>query len=116
VTGTGSVSQSLLSANHLAALVPVAVHLSVAFDLHGLDLTGLSVGPLHDPGADLVSNLYAVVAVTSLSQPESHLLTLASPDQEVIEFVLILGLLLLLDLNDLASHPLVVLLSQGWYR
>jgi len=109
----GAITQPLLFTDHLAALVLVAVNLAVALDLHGLDLTGLVPSPLHDPGADLVSDLYAVDALASLTQPKPHLLSLASSDHEVVEFIPVLGLLLLLDLDDFSSHFLGIRPSRG---
>lgn len=102
--GPGAVTQPLSDADHLAVLVLVGEHLAVALDLHRLDSICLSTGSSHDPGSNLVADLHTSLALTCGTEPESHLLALARPDHEVVEFTLILGLLLLLDLNDLPLY------------
>jgi hypothetical protein len=109
----GSVTEPLPDSDHLAALILVGAQIAVAPHFHRLDLSGLSSRSLHDPGADLVADTDAVAALASLTQPQPHLLALASSDHEVIEFIPVLGLLLLLDLDDFSSHFLGIRPSRS---
>ena len=112
MSGSGAISEPLPGTDHLASLVLVRAHLSVAFHLHRLHLSSLAPRSLHDPGPNLVSDPDAVPALTGRAEPQLHLLTLTGPDGEMIEFTLVLGLLLLLELDHLSSHLLGALLSR----
>ena len=112
LAGSGSVAESLLDADHLASLVLVRAHLSVALHLHRSHLSSLPPRSLHDPGPNLVSNLHAVGALACSTQLQLHLLALSGSDGEVIEFAIVLGLLLLLELDYFSSHLLGTLLSR----
>ena len=112
MSGSGAITEPLPGPDHLAALVLVRAHLSVALHLHRLDLSSLPSRSLHDPGPDLVSDPDAVPALTGRAEPQSHLLALTGPDGEVIELTLVLGLLLLLELDHFSSHLLGALLSR----
>jgi len=112
MSGSGAILEPLLGPDHLATLVLVRAHLSVAFHLHRLDLTGLSSGAIHDACPDLIADPDAVPALTGRAEPQLHLLTLTGPDGEMIEFTLVLGRLLLLDLDHFSPHLLGTLLSR----
>ncbi len=109
---SGAIPEPLLGPDHLATLVLVRAHLSVAFHLHRLHLSSLAPRSLHDPGPNLVSDLHAIGALACSTQPQLHLLALSGSDGEVIELAIVLGLLLLLELDHLSSHLLGTLLSR----
>jgi len=112
MSGSGAILESLLGPDNLATLVLVRAHLSVAFHLHRLHLSSLAPRSLHDPGPNLVSDLHAIGALACSTQPQLHLLALSGSDGEVIELAIVLGLLLLLELDHLSSHLLGTLLSR----
>jgi len=98
------------SAYQGAILHVIAVHFAVAPNLHRLNL-GRSAPADHHLCPDSIPNLNAPGACPRLPEFQLHLITLAGPNSEMVEFSIILGTHLLFHLDDIALYGLRALIG-----